>query len=150
MYELLLYIHIVSGVIWVGGAVYVQLLAIRVGRSDDAAEVPRIARHFDALGSRVFVPAALLIIITGAVMTVQMWNFGQLWIAVSIALWVLSAILGAAFLAPGSKRAAALFDSEGPASVAGRRVIARLFLVSRLELVSFAVIIALMVFKPGA
>jgi len=102
------------------------------------------------LGSRVFVPAALLIVITGAVMTVQMWNFGQLWIAVSIALWMLSAILGAAFLAPGSKRAAALFDSEGPASVAGRRVIARLFLVSRLELVSFAVIIALMVFKPGA
>jgi len=150
MYELLLYIHIVSAVIWVGGAVYVQLLAIRVGRSDDAVEVPRIARHFDALGSRVFVPAALLIIITGAVMTVQMWNFGQLWIAVSIALWVLSAVLGAAFLAPGSKRAAALFDAEGPASVAGRRVIARLFLVSRLELVSFAVIIGLMVFKPGA
>jgi len=150
MYELLLYIHIVSAVVWVGGAVYVQLLAIRVGRSDDPAEVPRIARHFDALGSWVFVPAALLIILTGAVMTVQMWNFGQLWIAVSIALWVLSAVLGAAFLAPGSKRAAALFDAEGPASVAGRRVIARLFLVSRLELVSFAVIIALMVFKPGA
>jgi len=150
MYELLLYIHIVSAVIWVGGAVYVQLLAIRVGRSDDPAELPRIARHFEALGSRVFVPAALALIVTGAVMTAQMWSFGQLWIAVSIALWVLSAVLGAAYLAPGSKRAAALFDAEGPESVAGRRVTGRLFLVSRLELLSFAVIIALMVFKPGA
>ncbi|MGH2462928.1 MAG: DUF2269 family protein [Candidatus Limnocylindria bacterium] len=150
MYQLLLYIHIVSGVIWVGGAVYVQLLAIRVGRSDDPAETARMARHFEALGSRVFVPAALLIIVTGAVMTAQMWSFGQLWIAVSIALWVLSAAIGAVFLAPGSRRAAALFDAEGPASLAGRRVLARLFLVSRLELVSFAVIIALMVFKPGA
>jgi len=149
MYELLLYIHIVSAVIWVGGAVYVQLLAIRVGRSDDPTEAPRMARHFEALGRWVFVPAATLIIVTGAVMTAQMWNFGQLWIAVSIGLWVLSAAIGAVFLAPGSKRAVALFEAEGPSSVAGRRVIGRLFLVSRLELVSFAVIIALMVFKPG-
>ncbi|HEX9738963.1 MAG TPA: DUF2269 family protein [Candidatus Limnocylindria bacterium] len=150
MYELLVYVHIVSAVIWVGGAVYVQLLAMRVGGSDDPAELPRIARHFESLGSRVFVPAALLIIITGAVMTAQMWSFGQLWIAVSIALWVLSALAGALILAPGSKRAATLFEAEGPSSAAGRRVIGRLFLVSRLELMSFAVIIALMVFKPGA
>jgi hypothetical protein len=44
----------------------------------------------------------------------------------------------------------ALFDAEGPESVAGRELIGQMFLVSRLELVSFAVIIALMVFKPGS
>jgi hypothetical protein len=44
----------------------------------------------------------------------------------------------------------ALFDAEGPSSVAARQLIGRLFLVTRLELVSFAVIIALMVFKPGS
>lgn len=150
MYELLLYAHIVSAVIWVGGAVYMQLLAIRVGRSNDLAEMPRLARHFEAIGSQVFVPAALLLLVTGAVMTAQAWSFGQLWIAVSIGLWVLSVVAGAAYLAPRSKQAAALFEAEGPASVAGLRLTGRMFLVSRLELVSFAVIIALMVFKPGA
>jgi uncharacterized membrane protein len=34
--------------------------------------------------------------------------------------------------------------------VAGRALMNQVFLVSRLELVSFAVVIALMVFKPGA
>jgi hypothetical protein len=67
-----------------------------------------------------------------------------------VALWVLSAALGAVYLGPRVKRAAELFEAEGPTSHAGRALIDRLFLVSRLELVSFAVIIGLMTFKPGA
>ena len=41
-------------------------------------------------------------------------------------------------------------EAEGPTSTAARALLDRVFLVSRLELVSFAVIIALMVFKPGS
>ena len=43
-----------------------------------------------------------------------------------------------------------LVAAEGPASPAAGVRLARIFLISRLELVSFAVIIFLMVFKPGA
>lgn len=149
MYQLLLYIHIVCAVIWVGGSFYVQLLALRVTRSEDPAEVPRLARNVEAIGTRVFVPAATLLFIAGAVMTAQRWSFGQTWIAVAIALWVLSAISGAVYIAPRAKRAAALFETEGPTSAAGRELTQRIFIVSRLELVSFAIILALMVWKPG-
>ena len=45
---------------------------------------------------------------------------------------------------------AELFEAEGPTSQAGRALLDRLFLVSRLELIWFAVIVALMTFKPGA
>ena len=92
----------------------------------------------------------MLLFLAGAIMTVQAWSFGQVWIAVSVALWILSAAVGAIYLGPSSKRVSTLFDAEGPESVAGRELIGRMFLVSRLELVSFAVIIALMVFKPGS
>lgn len=150
MYQLLLYVHILCAVIWVGGAFYVQLLAVRVSRSDDPMELPRMGRTIEFFGSRVFVPAAVLLFLAGAAMTVQRWSFGQAWILVAVGLWVLSAVAGAAYLAPRAKRAAALFDAEGPQSLDGRRLIGRMFLVSRLELVSFAVIIGLMVFKPGS
>jgi uncharacterized membrane protein len=150
MYELLVYFHIVTATVWVGGAVYVQVLGIRVSRSDDPAELPRFARNAEAIGRLVFAPAAFVILATGVVMTIQAWDFGQAWIAFAIGLWVVSAVAGAAYLAPTSKRVVALFEAEGPASVVGRRLIERMFLVSRLELVSFAVIIGLMVFKPGA
>ncbi len=150
MYQLLLYVHIVCAVTWVGGALYAQILAVRVGRSDDLAELPRLARHMEFIGSRVFMPAATLLFVAGAAMTIQAWSFGQAWIAISVALWVLSAVAGAVYLGPRAKRVAALFDEEGAASSAGRVLLDRMFLVSRLELASFAIIIGLMVVKPGS
>jgi uncharacterized membrane protein len=150
MYELLLFVHIVCAVIWVGGAAYAQLLAYRVSRSPDPSELPRLARHIEIIGARVFTPAAILLFVAGVGMTLQAWSFGQTWIAVSVALWILSALLGAAYLGPRVKRAAELFEAEGPTSQTGRELIDRLFLVSRLELISFAFIIALMTFKPGS
>jgi hypothetical protein len=49
-----------------------------------------------------------------------------------------------------SKKIAQAFESEGPTSSSGLAMTKRVFLVSRIELVGFAVIIFLMVFKPGA
>jgi uncharacterized membrane protein len=135
---------------WVGGAAYAQVVAVRVYRSSDATELPKMVRHTEAVATLVFLPASLVVIITGVVMTLQAWSFGQLWIAVAVALWVLSAALGGLYVGPRIKRTSELFDAEGPESPAARRLLQRMFLVSRLELLSFAVIIALMVFKPGS
>jgi uncharacterized membrane protein len=150
MYQLLLYIHIVCAVIWVGGAFAIQALAIIVARSGDPAEVPRLSRNMELIGSRVFMPAAIVLFLAGAVMTIQNWSFGNTWIAASIGLWILSALGGAIYLGPRAKRVAALFEAEGPSSAEARVLLGRLFVATRLELVSFAVIIALMVFKPGS
>jgi uncharacterized membrane protein len=150
MYQLLVYLHILGGVTWVGGAIYAQALGIKVSRSEDPTELPAMARHLEVLGLVVFLPASLVVIVTGVVMTVQQWSFGQLWIALAVALWVLSAALGAIYVGPRIGKVGRLFEAEGPDSAAARDLLGRLFLVSRLELVSFAVILALMVFKPGA
>jgi uncharacterized membrane protein len=150
MYQLILYVHIVSALIWAGGAFAIQALAVLVSRSDDPIELPRLGRNLEIIGSRVFAPAAVVLFLAGAVMTIQKWSFGQTWIAVSVGLWILSAVAGAIYLGPRAKRVVALFEAEGPSSVEARQLIGRLFLVSRLELVSFAVIVALMVFKPGS
>jgi uncharacterized membrane protein len=150
VYHLFVYIHIVSAVIWVGGAFAIQALAILVSRSDDPMELPRLARNLEIVGTRVFMPAAVVLFLAGVVLTIQKWSFGNTWIAVSIALWILSALSGAIYLGPRAKRVAALFETEGPSSAAARELIGRLFIVSRAELLSFAVIIGLMVFKPGS
>lgn len=150
IYSVLLFVHVVCAVIWVGGAFALQLLAFLVSRTGDQLELARLMRYFELIGSRVFVPVATLLFVAGAAMTLQAWSFGKAWIAVSVALWVLSAVAGAVYLGPRAKRVGELFNAEGPSSEAGRALMNRLFLVSRLELVSFAIIIALMVFKPGS
>lgn len=149
MYQLLLYVHIVSAMIWVGGAFAIQALALLVSRSDDPMELPRLGRNLEIVGSRVFMPAGVVLFLAGALMTIERWSFGDTWIAVSVGLFVLSALSGALYLGPRAKRVAALFEAEGPSSAAARELIGRMFVVSRLELISFAIIIGLMVFKPS-
>jgi len=150
MYQLLLYLHIMSGMIWVGGAIYVQILALMVTRSGDPAELPVFARRVELIGTRVFMPAAGVLLVTGIVMVLQLWSFGQAWVLVALILFIVSAVSGAVYLGPRAKRAAQLFEAEGAQSEGARRLTDRLFLVARLELISFAVIVALMVFKPGS
>ena len=150
MYQVLVFIHIVCAIIWVGGAFFAQLLALRVAKSTDPAELPRFGRNVEYLGTRVFLPASILLFIAGVAMVIQQWSFGQLWIAVSMGLWLLSALLGSLYIGPRTKKISQLFEAEGPTSTSARALLDKVFLVSRLELLSFAVIVTLMVFKPGS
>jgi uncharacterized membrane protein len=144
------FIHVVCAIIWVGGAFTFQLLSILTQRSTDPADLPKLGRSIDFIGTRVFLPASILLFVAGLILTAQRWSFTQPWITIAMALWILSVLVGALYLGPRSRRVAELFEAEGPTSIAGRALMSRLFLISRLELVSFAIIVALMVFKPGA
>ena len=149
MYQVLLYIHILAAVVWVGGAFFAQLLTLRIGRSSPA-DLPNLGRALSFLGMRVFLSASIVLFVAGAAMVAQAWSFGDLWVAVSMALWLVSILAGALYIGPRTQKIAEFYETEGPASKAARDLTARVLLVSRLELVSFAVIVALMVFKPGA
>jgi uncharacterized membrane protein len=148
LYELVKYVHILCAIVWVGGAFYAQILALQVAKSSDPADLPKLGRHIEFIGTRVFLPASILLFIAGVILTTQRWAFQQTWISIAIVLWLFSALVGSLYLGPRSKKVAELFDAEGPTSTAGRALLGRLFLVSRVELVAFLVTIALMVTKP--
>jgi uncharacterized membrane protein len=150
MYQVLVFIHIVCAVIWVGGSFFAQLLALRAQRANDPAVLPLIGRQIEYLGMRVFLPASIILFIAGAIMVSQAYSFGDTWVAVSMGLWLLSVIAGALYIGPRTKKIAELFEAEGPASPGARNLMGKVFLVSRLELLSFAIILVMMVFKPGA
>lgn len=150
MYEALKYIHILAAIVWVGGAFYTQLLAIKAARSDDEIEMSRTGRDIALVGGRVFPVASIILIIAGALMVSDRWSFSQAWIAIALVLWLGSLLTGVLYLGPQAARIGQLFAAEGPTSVAGQARLAQVFLVSRLELVSFAVIVFMMVFKPGS
>lgn len=150
MYEVLKYIHILAAMVWVGGAFYMQLVAIRAARSSDPGDLPRFGAEVEAVGAKLFPIASIVLLIAGITMVLQRWSFSQAWVAIALVLWVSSLLSGVLYIGPQSVRIGKQFAAEGPSSVAARAGMARLFLVSRLELVSFAIIVFLMVFKPGA
>jgi uncharacterized membrane protein len=148
MYELVKYVHVLCAVTWVGGAIYAQLLAMRVTATGDPGDLPKLGRNIEWIGTRVFLPASILLFVAGVILTIQRWAFVQLWISIAIVFWLTSALLGSLYLGPSSKKVAGLFEVEGPSSPAAIALLKRLLLLSRLELGLFVVTIALMVFKP--
>lgn len=149
MYEIALYVHILCAMAWVGGGFFAQLLVMRVERSPDPEEYPRLVHHLSFIVERLFIPASILLFVAGLFMTIQRWEFQQTWIAIAIVLWLGSTLAGSLYLGPMAKRGTALFEAEGATSIAGRALLSRLFLITRLELGVFAAIIALMVAKPN-
>ena len=149
MYELFKYVHILCAMAWVGGGIYAELLVWRAARSPDSGDFLKLARHLDYLVPRVFIPASLLLFVAGVAMTIQRWSFADTWISIAIVAWVAAILGGSVYLGPLARRGFAHYEADGPASVAGRALLDRLFLLTRIELIVFAVVIALMVAKPN-
>ena len=149
-YEWLLFLHIAAAIVWLGGGVAVQILAIRANRADDPARMTTIAHEAEWIGTRTFLPASLIVFVLGIILTIDgPWDFGQTWIVIALIGFGLSFVTGAAFIGPESGRIGKLLATEGPESPAVRARIQRIFLVSRIELVLLYLIVLDMVVKPG-
>jgi uncharacterized membrane protein len=149
-YEWLLFFHIAAAIVWLGGGLAIQVLAIRANRNDDPVRMTTIAHEAEWFGTRIFLPSSLLVLVLGIILTVDgPWDFGQTWIVLALIGYGLSFVTGAAFLGPESGRIGKLLAAEGPDSPAVRARIQRIFLISRIELVLLYLIVLDMVVKPG-
>jgi uncharacterized membrane protein len=149
-YEWLLFFHIAAAIVWLGGGVAIQVLAVRANRTDDTARMVTIAHEAEWFGTRVFLPSSLLVLVLGIILTLDgPWDFGQTWIVLALIGYGLSFVTGAAFLGPESGRIGKLLAAEGPDSPAVQARIQRIFLVSRIELVLLYLIVLDMAVKPG-
>lgn len=148
-YEIALFIHILAAVIWVGGALAVQVFAFRTLGRNDAHEIARFAADAEFVGMRLFMPASFIVLLAGGWMTYDgPWSLADPWLGTALGLFLLSFFTGAGFLGPESGRISRRMDEHGPEDADVQRRIRRILLVSRIELVWLLAIVALMVFKP--
>lgn len=149
-YEWLLFFHIAAAIVWLGGGLAVQVLAIRADRADDPARMTTIASEAEWFGTRIALPSSFSVLVLGIILAVDgPWDFGQTWIVLALIGFGLSFVTGVVFLGPESGRIAKLLAAEGPESPAVRARIQRIFLVSRIELVLLYLIVLDMIAKPG-
>jgi uncharacterized membrane protein len=148
-YKWVLLLHVLTAIVWVGGACALQALAFLTIRRNDALEIARFAKDAEFVGMRIFLPSSLLLIIAGSWMIYDgPWALGDTWVAVGLALYVLSFLTGMGFLGPESGRISALTTEHGPEHPEVQRRIKRVLLVSRIELIWLIAIVVLMVIKP--
>jgi hypothetical protein len=151
-YDWLLLGHILSAIAWVGGGITMQVVGARLARAETPEAVAGFSRTAEWVGPRLFMPASLAVLGFGIAMVAvsDVWSIGDLWIILGLVGIGISAIGGAVFFGPQSKRIADAFETEGPDSARARALIRRLFVVGRIDMVILVLVVADMVLKPGS
>jgi uncharacterized membrane protein len=151
LYELLLAIHILAVVVWVGGATSLQVLAIRATGSGDPVRIATFAGEAEWVGMRIFMPSSIVVLLAGIALVLEGgWGFDQLWILIGLAGIAFSIVAGAAFIGPESGRMRALLESRTFEDPEVQSRLNRIFFISRIELGVLLLIVLNMVIKPGA
>ena len=142
-------IHVLCAVIWVGGAFITQMHAIRAQRG---GEVPfaAFAKDSEFIGMRTFMPASIILLATGVWLVSRDVFKLEEWTVWGLVVIGLSIVTGAGFLGPESGRVGHLISERGTEDGEVKRRLARLFLVSRIELALLISVVLVMTLKPGA
>jgi len=150
-YNTLKFLHVLAAITWVGGTIYAQALATKVMREGDAAHLATTARDLGDLGKRVNLPASVSVLVIGIwLVAVSAWNFTDTWILLGLSGIAITIVTGAFFLGPEAERLGKDAAVRDPADPEIQRRIRRIFAISRIDLVVLVLVVADMVFKPGA
>lgn len=149
-YQWFLSVHILAAVLWVGGAFMIQVLAIRASRANDGQRLATFASEAEWVGTRIFVPSSLVLVVFGFLLISEgNWDY-QFWVVFPIVVWIASFVVGAAFLGPQSGRLSKEIEQHGIESPQAMNRLQRIFLVSRIELLLLLLVVLDMALKPGA
>ena len=76
--ELWLFLHVTAAMVWIGGAVAVQVFGILTKRAADPAKTAFFAGNVSFLVMRVLFPAALVVLLSGIGLKVEgHWDWGE-------------------------------------------------------------------------
>jgi uncharacterized membrane protein len=150
-YTILTLIHVLAAVIWVGGAVTINIVGTRVIRSAPGAQRVAFAKDTAWMGLHVYMPASLTVLLFGILATLKAhYSFASAWIILGIVGIVLTALTGSLFLGPELRRIAAIVEQRGFEDPEGQDRLARLVSIARIDLVVLLLVVVDMVLKPGA
>lgn len=149
VYELLLFMHVVSAIIWVGAATTYFALEVRTDLSGDLEREASQNDDADWLAPRLFIPASMATLIFGVLAAIEGdWDFGSLWIIIGLSGFAVSFATGIGYFAPEIKKLAAAMERNGATDHEVRRRVANLKMVGRIELAVLYVVVVSMVAKP--
>jgi uncharacterized membrane protein len=147
-YEVLLFLHVATAIVWLGSGFFLQMLVWRAGALDDRPLLQGVANNSGWMAQRIFIPASLAVLVFGILLTIEgPWSFGDLWIVLGLVGYAFSFLVGIGFIEPEGKRIAAAMQGGDEGKAAFH--VARINTVSRIELVVLYLVVAAMALKPS-
>ena len=150
-YEVFKTIHVLAAIAWVGGGILVQLMVTRMQRAGEHDRLGALSIDLEVYAKILFIPATVVVLLAGiGMVVVSGWNFTDLWILLGLGGITFTGLTGSLFLGPEVGRLGNLIQERGPSDQEVQRRMARIFLVSRVDLAVLILIVINMVVKPGA
>jgi hypothetical protein len=149
LYEILLFVHITSVVIWVGGSIALQVVGSRFAAANDAVASAAYGQHTADVGTKIFMPASIAVLASGIWMVADAsipWE--EPFVVYGIAAIVVSTVVGAAFLGPQAAKLATLVQEKGPAAPEVEVATKRFLTIARIDTVVLLSAIFVMTVKP--
>lgn len=148
-YAVLLSLHLLAVVFVVGPLTTSWAVAARLaeGGTSDVGALRRLHRS-----TRVLSAASVVAVLLGAAMVgpefegAPRWEWGDLWVSASLVLWLVAVLLLVLVVARAEAAAVAALERGAD----GSRYAGRIRLGGGLASLAFAVVVVLMVVKPGA
>lgn len=147
--EFWLFVHVLSAMVWIGGGVAIQFFGILTKRAADPAKSAFFIRNVSWIVMRVFLPAALLVFISGVgLVETGFWDYDETFVTTGIILWAVVALVAFGFLGGAMSKAGARLEADGP-SPPLMLTIRNLVWTSRALLATLLLIVFVMTVKPG-
>jgi uncharacterized membrane protein len=148
-YEVLLFLHILATIVWIGGGVAVQVLSFRAEQTRNGAFMQGLGDSADWMAKRFFIPSSLAVLVLGILLTIEgPWSFDILWIDLGLVGFAASFLTGLLFLKPEGERIGRAIAAHGPESSEARHHVHRITVVERVQLVILVLVVAAMSIKP--
>jgi uncharacterized membrane protein len=142
-------LHVLSAVAWVGGGLTFTLLVLRLQRSNDTNRLLDLGEHADWIGTRLYAPASLLVLVTGVAMTINGdLDWGDFWIIFGLVAWAISTAIGVGYLTPRVKRLMPIMTERGPSDPEAASLLRNITLAGRIDVALTLLIVVDMTVKP--
>src|SRR3712207_1045123 len=95
LYEILLFFHILAAIVWIGGALVLNVVTARMARGELGVVVP----HFAWYASRVIAASSLVLIVAAFGLVADGdWSLGEPWLIIALVIFLASGFIGGGLL----------------------------------------------------
>ena len=150
LYRVVLFVHVMGVIMWLGAGTVFLLLAERATGKNDEGRMRMLVSLGDTFGKAYFGGLTGLVLLSGLILVFDGdWGFDHIFIIGGLVGIVASGALGGAVIGPTSERLQERIGAGGPMDAEAIADIVRIRNVGRIDLTIMTFVVFLMTYKPG-